>query len=97
MGYKLEYSRQAKKDSRLLEQSGLDRKAKKLLSIIRRDPFEPPCEKLTRELLGCYSRRINRQHRIVYEILPNTENHKDENGVLYKGIAHIIRMWTHYE
>ena len=81
----------------LLEQAGLDAKAKKLLSIIRRNPFEPPFEKLTRDLKGCYSRRINKQHRIIYEILPNIENQKDKNGIPYKGIAHIIRMWTHYE
>ena len=97
MGYRLEYSRQAKKDSQLLEQAGLDTKAKKLLSIIRHNPFEPPCEKLTRDLKGCYSRRINKQHRIVYELLPNVENLKDKNDVPYQGIAHIIRMWTHYE
>ena len=97
MGYKLEYSKQSKKDSQLLERAGLDEKAKKLLSIIKRTPFEPPCEKLTRDFKGCYSRRINKQHRIVYEILPNSENLKDKNGVPYKGIAHIIRMWTHYE
>ena len=97
MGYRLEYSKQAKKDSRLLENAGLDKKAKKLLSVIKRDPFESPCEKLTRELKGCFSRRINKQHRIVYEILPNTENLKDENSIQYEGIAHIIRMWTHYE
>ena len=97
MGYKLEYSRQAKSDSQLLEQAGLDKKAKKLLGIIKCNPYEPPCEKLTRDLKGCFSRRINRQHRIVYEILPSTANLKDKNGELYKGIAHIIRMWTHYE
>jgi Txe/YoeB family toxin of toxin-antitoxin system len=97
MGYRLEYSKQAKKDSLLLEQAGLDTKAKKLLSVIKRDPYEPPFEKLTSDLTGCYSRRINKQHRIVYEILPNTENLKDKNGVPHKGIAHIIRMWTHYE
>ena len=97
MGYRLEYSKQAKKDSLLLEQAGLDTKAKKLLSVIKRNPFEPPCEKLTRDLKGCYSRRINKQHRIVYEILPNIEGLKDKDGVLYKGIVHIIRMWTHYE
>ena len=97
MGYKLEYSKQAGKDSEFLEQSGLDRKAKELLGVIKRNPFEPPCEKLTRDLKGCYSRRINKQHRIVYEILPNSQNLKDENGDLYKGIAHILRMWTHYE
>jgi len=81
----------------LLENAGLDKKAKKLLHIIKHNPLEPPCEKLTRDLKGCYSRRINKQHRIVYEILPNTENLKDENGTKYNGIAHIIRMWTHYE
>ena len=97
MGYRLEFSRQAKKDSQQLEQAGLDKKAKKLLSIIKRNPLEPPCEKLTRDLKGCYSRRINKQHRIVYEILQNSENLKDKDGVPYKGIVHIIRMWTHYE
>ena len=97
MGYKLEYSKQAKKDSKLLEQAGLDKKAIKLLSIIKRNPFEAPFEKLTRDLKGCYSRRINKQHRIVYEILPNSMDLKDENNVPYSGIAHIIRMWTHYE
>jgi len=84
MGYRLEFSKQAKKDSVLLERAGLDNKAKELLRVIKRDPYEPPCEKLCRELKGCYSRRINKQHRIVYEILPD-------------GIIHIIRMWTHYE
>ena len=97
MGYRLEYSKQAKKDAVLLEDAGLDKKAKRLLKIIKRNPFEPPYEKLTRDFKGCCSRRINRQHRIVYELLPNTENLKDESGELYKGIAHIIRMWTHYE
>ena len=97
MGYKLEYSKQAKKDAQLLEQSKLDKKAKELLSIIKHNPFEPPFEKLLHDLKGCYSRRINKQHRIIYEILPNTDHIKDENNVLYKGIAHILRMWTHYE
>jgi len=97
MGYKLEYSKQALKDSMLLEQAGLDKKAKQLLSIIKRNPYEPPCEKLARDLRGCYSRRLNKQHRIVYEILPNAENLIDKNGVTFRGIVHILRMWTHYE
>ena len=97
MGYRLEYSKQAKKDAILLENAGLDKKAKKLLSIIKRNPYEPPYEKLTRDLKGCSSRRINKHHRIVYELLPNSRNLKDSNGVKYDGIAHIIRMWTHYE
>ena len=81
----------------MLEQAGLDKKAQKLLKIINSNPFAPPCEKLTRELKGCYSRRINAHHRIIYELLPNTENLKDACGESYAGIAHIIRMWTHYE
>ena len=97
MGYRLEYSRQAKKDALLLERAGLDKKAKELLRIIKCNPFEAPCEKLSRDLKGCYSCRINRQHRIVYELLPNIDNLKDENGEYYEGIAHIIRMWTHYK
>jgi Txe/YoeB family toxin of toxin-antitoxin system len=83
MGYRLNFSKQAKKDAELLERAGLDKKAKDLLSVIKRNPFEPPYEKLTRELKGCYSRRINKQHRIVYEVYDTT--------------AHILRMWTHYE
>ena len=97
MGYKLEYSKQADKDARLLEGAKLDKKAKKLLGIIKRNPYEPPYEKLVGNLSGSYSRRINKQHRIVYDILPNSDNLKDENGNIYEGIAHIIRMWTHYE
>ena len=97
MEYKLEYSKQAQKDARLLERAGLDKKAKELLSVIKRAPFEQPYEKLVRDLKGCYSRRINRHHRIVYEILPNNENLKNENNEPYMGIVYIIRMWTHYE
>ena len=96
MEYRLEYSKQAKKDSEKLTSAGLDGKAIELLKIIKHNPYKPPFEKLTRELKGCYSRKINKQHRIVYELLPNKNNLKDENGNLYSGIAHILRMWTHY-
>ena len=99
MGYKLKYTRQANKDARLLEQAGLDNAAIKLLIIIKKNPFQnpPPYEKLQGDLKGLYSRRINKQHRIVYDILTNDEKLKDENGEFYDGIAKIIRMWTHYE
>jgi len=97
MGYRLEFSKQAEKDARLLENAGLDNKAKSLLSILKRNPLEPPCEKLTRDLKGCFSRRINKQHRLVYEILSNSDNLTDAQGNPYKGIVHIMRMWTHYE
>ena len=99
MGYQLKYTRRADKDARLLEQAGLDKIAKKLLSVIKKNPYQnpPAFEKLQGDLKGLYSRRINRQHRIVYEVLPNDEGLEDENGVPYIGTVKIIRMWTHYE
>ena len=99
MGYKIKYTKQAEKDARLLEQSKLEKNAIELLSIIKKDPYQnpPPYEKLKGELQGSYSRRINKQHRIVYDVLPNTEELKDENGEPYIGIVKVIRMWTHYE
>ena len=99
MGYRLKYTRQAEKDARLLEQSGLDKTAVELLSIIKSNPYQnpPAYKKLQGDLKGSYSRRINKQHRIIYDVLPNDEGLKDENGELYDGIVKIIRMWTHYE
>ena len=81
------YSRQAQKDAHKLATSGLKPKAAKLLEVIAVDPFATPprYEKLVGDLAGCYSRRINIQHRLVYEVLP------DEH------VVHILRMWTHYE
>ena len=99
MGYKLKYTRQANKDARLLERAGLDKIAKNLLSIMVINPYQnpPAYEKLQGDLKGSYSRRINKQHRIVYDVLSNDEKLKNENGIIYKGIIKIIRMWTHYE
>lgn len=99
MGYKLKYARQAEKDARKLEESGLDRVAIKVLAVIQNNPFQkpPPYERLKGDLKGLYSRRINKQHRIVYEILPNDECLRNADGEMYKGIVKIIRMWTHYE
>ncbi|MCL2603212.1 MAG: Txe/YoeB family addiction module toxin [Defluviitaleaceae bacterium] len=99
MGYKLKYTNQAYKDARLLERAGLDKGVQDLLSVISMNPWQnpPAYEKLQGDLKGSYSRRINKQHRIVYDVLPNDEKLKNENNVLYKGIVKIIRMWTHYE
>ncbi|MDO5741163.1 MAG: Txe/YoeB family addiction module toxin [Ornithinimicrobium sp.] len=83
----LVYSRQAQKDAKKLASSGLKKKAQDLLEILAEDPVATPprYEKLVGDLAGCYSRRINIQHRLVYEVLP------DER------IVHVLRMWTHYE
>nr|WP_232023294.1 Txe/YoeB family addiction module toxin [Actinomyces viscosus] len=81
------FSRQAQKDARKLAASGLRPKTEKLLDLMRDDPFTRPprYEKLVGDLSGCYSRRINIQHRLVYEV------YADER------IIHVLRMWTHYE
>ena len=85
--YKLLYTKQAKKDAKKLSDSNLKNKAQEILRIIEKDPFEkhPPYEKLIGDLTGSFSRRINIQHRIVYQVL------EDEK------IVKILRMWTHYE
>ena len=96
--YKTSLTRQAEKDARKLEQAGLKPKTIVLLRIIRNNPFQnpPPYEKL-QGYESTYSRRINIQHRLVYQVLPNENAERDENGVLYQGKVKIIRMWTHYE
>ena len=85
--YKIKFSKQAEKDKLKLKNSNLDKNCKSILNLMIENPFcyPPSYEKLTGELSGLYSRRINRQHRIVYEV--------DEE----KKEIHIIRMWTHYD
>jgi Txe/YoeB family toxin of toxin-antitoxin system len=92
-------SRQALKDLEKLKRSGLGKKAKELVGIVEENPFKAPprYEKLVGDLQDYYSRRINDQHRFIYEVLPNTENLIDDNGVPYEGIVKVLRMWTHYE
>jgi Txe/YoeB family toxin of toxin-antitoxin system len=84
--YKILYSKLAIKDAKKLSNINLDKKAKKLIEVIRHDPFKtpPPYEKLVGNLNGAYSRRINIKHRIVYQV---KEKEK---------IVRILRMWTHY-
>lgn len=87
MSWQLVYTKQAKKDAKKLSSTGLKDKAEYLLEILREDPFKspPPFEKLVGELSGACSRRINIQHRLVYQVLKEQETVK------------ILRMWTHYE
>lgn len=83
----LVYTRQAQKDAKKLAAAGLKDKALELLEIVGRDPFQtpPPFEKLVGDLSGAFSRRINVQHRLVYQVLPKEK------------IVKVIRLWTHYE
>lgn len=94
--YLVKFSKQAERDKKLLKGAGLDKKAKELLNIVAIDPFKnpPPYEGLVGNLDGYYSRRINLQHRLVYEVFNETV---EENGVKYEGIVKVSRMWTNYD
>ena len=85
--WRVVFTKQAQKDAKKLSAAGLRPKVEKLIEILRENPYQmpPPFEKLLGDLAGAFSRRINIQHRLVYQIL------EDEK------IVKIIRMWTHYE
>jgi toxin YoeB len=87
VNWNLVYTKQAQKDAKKLASSNLRNKAQLLLDIIQNDPFTnpPPYEALVADLAGAYSRQINIQHRLVYEVI------EDAN------VVKILRMWTHYE
>lgn len=87
MSWRLVYTRQAQRDAKKLSEKGLKNKALELLSIVSQDPFQrpPQFEKLVGDLAGAYSRRINIQHRLVYQVLPEER------------VVKILRLWTHYE
>lgn len=94
--YRIVYTKQAVKDIKNLKSCGLDRKAKELIEIMKENPFAnpPTYEKLLGNLEGYCSRRINIQHRMVFQVI---EKPVIFEGVSYKGYVKIIRMWTHYE
>ncbi|WP_269537402.1 Txe/YoeB family addiction module toxin [Cerasicoccus fimbriatus] len=87
MSYTLVYTRQARKDAKKLKGTPLAEKAKELLAVIAENPFvePPPYESLVGDLKGAYSRRINIQHRLVYQVLEEAKTVK------------VLRLWTHYE
>ncbi len=87
MSWRLVYTKAAQKDAKLLAASGLKPKAVKLLALLEEDPFANPprFEKLVGDLSGAYSRRINIQHRLVYQVI------EDER------VVKVLRMWSHYE
>jgi len=85
--WRLVFTKQAQKDAKELSSAGLRPKAEEILEILTKDPFQqpPPFEKLVGDLSGAYSRRINIQHRLIYQVLKEIRTVK------------VIRMWTHYE
>lgn len=87
MSWRLCYTAHAKRDAKKLAAAGLKPKAEALLDILRQNPYQtpPPFEKLVGDLAGACSRRINIQHRLVYQVL------EDEH------VVKVLRMWTHYE
>ena len=87
MSWRLVFTKQARKDAKRLAETGLKPQANRLLDVLRRDPYQspPPYEKLVGDLSGAHSRRINIQHRLIYQVLDDIRTVK------------IIRMWTHYE
>jgi Txe/YoeB family toxin of toxin-antitoxin system len=84
--WKVFFTKQAQKDAKKLSQAGLRSKTESLLTILRANPYQspPPFEKLVGDLAGAFSRRINIQHRLVYQVFDD------------KKIVKVIRMWTHY-
>ncbi|MFN4044538.1 type II toxin-antitoxin system YoeB family toxin [Limnobacter sp.] len=87
MTWAVVYTKQAQKDAKKLAASGLKPKAQELLAIIAEDPYRkpPPFEKLVGDLVGAYSRRINIQHRLVYQVLDSDR------------VVKVLRLWSHYE
>ena len=87
MSWRIVFAAQAQKDAKKLSAAGLKAKAEELLEILRQNPYQnpPPYEKLVGDLAGAYSRRINIQHRLIYQILEAEQTVK------------VLRMWSHYE
>jgi toxin YoeB len=87
VNWQLVFTKQARKDARRLAAAGLRSKAESLLTLLAEDPFRrpPPFERLVGDLKGAYSRRINIQHRLVYEVIDA------------KKIVKVLRLWSHYE
>ena len=87
VNWRLVFTKQAQKDAKKIAQSGLKPQAERLLELLKENPYKnpPPYEKLIGDLSGAYSRRINIQHRLVYQVIDTIQTVK------------VIRMWTHYE
>ena len=87
MNYRIVFTKQAQQDAKKISSSGLKKKVEKLIDILKNNPFQtpPPYERLVGDLTGLCSRRINIQHRLVYQVYQNEK------------VVKVLRMWTHYE
>lgn len=87
MSWRIVFAKHAEKDAKKLAAAGLKSQAQELLAVLANDPFQnpPPFEKLVGDLAGAYSRRINIQHRLVYEVF------------IDERVVRVLRMWTHYD
>jgi Txe/YoeB family toxin of toxin-antitoxin system len=85
MNWKVEFSRNALKDTKKLQSANLSKNVKSLIYILKKNPYEPPYEKLSGDLKGYYSRRINIKHRLVYAIDEDTKT------------IQVVSVWSHYE
>jgi toxin YoeB len=87
VSWKIVFTKQAQRDAKKIARSNLREKTEALLNILARNPLQtpPPCEKLAGDLVGAYSRRINIQHRLVYQVY------------LKERVIKVLRMWTHYD
>ena len=85
--WKVVFTKQPQKDAKKVASAGLKRKAQELIEVLEENPYKnpPPYEKLVGDLAGCYSRRINIQHRLVYQVMESEK------------IVKVLRLWTHYE
>ena len=94
--YLIKFTKQATKDAKKLKSAGLDKKAKELINVVSQNPFAypPAFEPLVGNLQGMYSRRINYQHRFVYEVITDSIL---VNGITYEGTVKVLSVWTHYE
>lgn len=87
MAWTLLFTKQAAKDAVLLKRANLGKRVKRLFDVLESDPYQnpPPYEKLVGDLKGCYSRRINIHHRLVYDVITEEK------------VVRVLRMWSHYE
>ncbi|GBU21463.1 hypothetical protein R80B4_01354 [Fibrobacteres bacterium R8-0-B4] len=95
--YKIKRTKQAKKDVATCKRAGFKAQLDKIIDTVKNDPYDPSqkFERLGNNLKGLCSRQINYNNRVLYTVLPNNENLRDEYGNLYDGIVFVVRAWEH--